>query len=99
MERRRVHAGGVRESAVRVSMERAHPGQTRAPRHAVAAVVAAVAAVTALTAVFAPMATQAAPPTRSAAASGEPLKKPLTTAEILASSAPSDWRALDPQQT
>ncbi|MBV8909572.1 MAG: peptidylprolyl isomerase [Gammaproteobacteria bacterium] len=30
---------------------------------------------------------------------GEPLKKPLTTAEILAASAPSDWRPLDPQHT
>ena len=32
-------------------------------------------------------------------AAGEPLKKPLTTAEILAASVPSDWRSLDPQHT
>jgi len=30
---------------------------------------------------------------------GTPPKKPLTTAEVLAASAPSDWRALDPADT
>jgi peptidylprolyl isomerase len=37
--------------------------------------------------------------TDSLPAASEPLKKPLTTAEILAASAPSDWRSLDPQHT
>lgn len=32
-------------------------------------------------------------------AASEPEKKPRTTAEVLSASAPSDWRALDPQNT
>jgi peptidylprolyl isomerase len=35
----------------------------------------------------------------AAPAASEPLNKPLTTAEILAASSPSDWRSLDPQHT
>jgi peptidylprolyl isomerase len=34
-----------------------------------------------------------------APAPGEPAKKPLTTAEVLAASTPSDWRPLDAQNT
>src|SRR6516165_4144927 len=35
----------------------------------------------------------------AAQAPNEPAKKPLTTAEVLAASAPSDWRPLDAQNT
>jgi peptidylprolyl isomerase len=59
-----------------------------ASRTRMVAVIAAAAAT-----MFAAAATPAAAP------ASEPFKKPLTTAEILASSAPSDWRPLDPQQT
>jgi len=35
----------------------------------------------------------------AAPAAGEPAKKALTTAEVLAASTPADWRSLDPQNT
>jgi peptidylprolyl isomerase len=41
----------------------------------------------------------AAPAPAVAAPVSPPLKKPLTSAEILATSVPSDWRPLDPQLT
>src|SRR5262249_50153857 len=40
-----------------------------------------------------------APATAAAPAPAEAAKKPLTTAEVLAASTPSEWRALDPQHT
>ena len=63
-------------------------GRLAVPLTLMAAVVAAAAA-----GVLAAAATPVAAP------ASEPFKKPLTTAEILASSVPSDWRPLDPQQT
>lgn len=51
---------------------------------------AALAAVL-LSAALAPVETPAAP--------AAPMAKPLTTAEVLAASSPSDWRPLDPQYT
>ena len=32
-------------------------------------------------------------------ATGQPTKKPLTTADVLAASTPADWRQIDPQNT
>ena len=44
--------------------------------------------------------TAAAPPAAAgAAATPTGTKKPMTTAEVLAASSPSDWRAIDPQNT
>ena len=44
--------------------------------------------------------TAAAPPAAAgAAATPTGTKKPMTTAEVLATSSPSDWRAIDPQNT
>jgi peptidylprolyl isomerase len=89
MERRRIHACGVSES-----MERAHRGQGWALRCGVALAAAAAAMVAAAVAVIA----GAVAPAASAPA-GAPSNKPLTTAEVIAASVPSDWRPLDPQQT
>jgi peptidylprolyl isomerase len=41
-------------------------------------------------------ASRAAPPATS---TQQPMKRPLTTAEVLAASTPADWRSIDPQYT
>jgi peptidylprolyl isomerase len=58
---------------------------------------AVLAVLAALTIVAVPTASQAATPPANAPA--EPAHRPLTTADVIATSAATDWRPLDPQRT